>query len=84
MRPGQGKSPKLCANLCLIGGVPLTFVVYREDGSLISVLLANSEGREITGPLLDHVSHYIEALGRIGQRGDLFVLKADPSTAWRL
>jgi len=84
MRPGQGKTHKLCANLCLIGGIPLTFVVYREEGPPEMLLLADRDGRAVTGPLLDHVSHYIELTGELERRGDLMVFKVDPATATRL
>ena len=84
MRPGQGKTHKLCANLCLIGGVPLTFMIRRPDGSLESILMADPEGMEVTGALLQHVSQPIELTGELERRGDLLVFKVDPGTVRRL
>jgi hypothetical protein len=84
MRPGEGKTHKLCANLCLVGGVPLTFLIRRPDGSLESLLMADPEGLEVTGPLLDHVAHFIELTGVLERRGDLLVFKVDPGTVRRL
>ncbi|MCR9176435.1 MAG: hypothetical protein NXI19_10615 [Alphaproteobacteria bacterium] len=84
MRPGEGKTHKLCANLCLIGGVPLTFMIRRPDGSVESLLMADQEGQEVTGPLLDHVSQFVELTGELERRGDLLVFKVDPETVRRL
>ena len=84
MRPGQGKTHKLCANLCLIGGVPLTFLIRRPDGSVESLLMADPSGMEVTGSLLDHVSQAIELTGELERRGDLLVFKVDPETVRRL
>jgi hypothetical protein len=84
MRPGQGKTHKLCANLCLVGGVPLTFMIRRPDGGLESLLMANPDGLEVTGALLDHVSQVIELTGDLERRGDLLVFKVDPATVRRL
>ena len=84
MRPGQGKTHKLCANLCLIGGVPLTFLIRRVDGSVESLLMADPAGMEITGALLDYVSQAIELTGELERRGDLLVFKVDPWTVRRL
>jgi hypothetical protein len=84
MRPGEGKTHKLCANLCLIGGVPLTFAVRTPDGGIRSLLIAGPDGREITGPLLDHVAQFVELTGMLESRGDLLVLKVDPTAVRRL
>lgn len=84
MRPGQGKTHKLCANLCLIGGIPPMFVVYREQGAPLVMLLGGSQGGPVPEALLDHTSHYVELTGRLERRADLLVFKIDPASLRRL
>ena len=84
MRPGQGKTHKLCANLCIIGGIPPMFVVYREQGDPLVMLLADASGAAVPEDLLHHTSHYVELSGRVERRADLLVFKVDPSSLRRL
>ncbi|MEQ8584601.1 MAG: hypothetical protein RLO01_05690 [Thalassobaculaceae bacterium] len=84
MRPGQGKTHKLCANLCLIGDIPPMFVVYREEGAPLVMLLGDAEGGPIPDDLLDHTSHFIEISGQLERRADLLVLRIDPDSVRRL
>ena len=80
MRPGQGKTHKLCANLCLIGGIPPLFVVYRSDGPPELLLLADAAGGPVTGALLDDTARYVELSGIVERRADLLVFKVDPAS----
>jgi hypothetical protein len=84
MRPGQGKTHKLCANLCLIGGIPPMFVVYREAGAPLVMLLGDRDGRPLPDSVLDHTSHYVELTGSLERRADLLVFKVDPASLKRL
>ncbi len=84
MRPGQGKTHKLCANLCVIGGIPPMFVVYREVGDPLVMLLADSSGGPVPEAMLNHTSHYVELSGRLERRADLLVFKVDPASPRRL
>ncbi|MBI1187098.1 MAG: hypothetical protein GC206_07180 [Alphaproteobacteria bacterium] len=84
MRPGQGKTHKLCANLCLIGGIPPMFVVYRADGPPDVLLLAERNGGPVTEALLGDTARYVELSGTVERRADLLVFRVDPSTLRRL
>lgn len=84
MRPGQGKTHKLCANLCLIGGIPPMFVVYRGDRDPLILLLAAPDGGPVDDELLKHTSHYVELSGVLEQRADLLVFRADMNSLRRL
>lgn len=84
MRPGSGKTHKLCANLCLIGDIPPMFVVYREEGAPLVMLLGDAEGGPIPDALLDHTSHYVELSGRLERLADLLVFRVDPASVERL
>lgn len=80
MRPGEGKTHKLCANLCLIGGIPPMFVVYRADGPPEVLLLAGPDGGPVTGALLNDTARYVELSGTVERRADLLVFRVDPAT----
>lgn len=80
MRPGQGKTHKLCANLCLIGGIPPMFVVYRADGPPELLLLADAAGGPVTDALLDDTARYVELAGVVERHADLLVFRVDPAT----
>lgn len=84
MRPGEGKTHKLCANLCLIGGIPPMFVVYRADGPAEILLLADQHGGPVTAALLDDTARYVELTGVVERRADLLVFRVDPATLKRL
>jgi len=84
MRPGQGKTHKLCANLCIIGGIPPMFVVYREEGAPLVMLLGDGDGRPLPDAMLVHTGHYVELSGALERRADLLIFKVDPASLKRL
>lgn len=84
MRPGEGKTHKLCANLCLIGGIPPMFAVYRSDGPPELLLLADAAGGPVTAALLDDTARYVELSGTVERRADVLVFRVDPSSLRRL
>lgn len=84
MRPGEGKTHKLCANLCLIGGIPPLFVVYRDDGPPELLLLADPGGGAVTDALLDDTARYVEMSGIVERRADLLVFRVDPTSLRKL
>jgi hypothetical protein len=84
MRPGQGKTHKLCANLCLIGGIPPMFVVYREAGAPLVMLLGDRAGKALPDDVLAHTGHYVELTGQLERRADLLVFRVDSGSARRL
>ena len=54
MKPGEGKTHKECATLCIRGGIPPMLVTRAADGTLLYILLTNPTG----GPL-DPAAHYL-------------------------
>lgn len=54
MKPGEGKTHKECATLCIRGGIPPMLVTRTADGTLLYVLLTNPAG----GPL-DPAAHHL-------------------------
>lgn len=84
MRPGEGKTHKLCANLCLIGDIPPLFVVYRDDGPPELLLLADPGGGPVTEALLADTARYVELSGIVERRADLLVFRVDPASLRKL
>ncbi len=74
MKPGDGKTHKGCAALCLRGGIPAIFVA--DDGQ--EYLLADAAGRSPSGAELDgllpFVGDLVEISGEVEVRGDLRLL----------
>jgi hypothetical protein len=70
MKPGEGKTHKGCAVLCLRGGIPAAFV--GEDGTY---LIVDEQGRALSGAALERVlpvvGEPVEASGEVELRGDL-------------
>lgn len=71
MKPGEGKTHKACAVLCLRGGIPPMFVA--EDGR--AYLLVDENGRSPTGgaleAILPKVGEFGEFHGQASTRGDV-------------
>ena len=49
MVPGEGKTHKDCASLCLRGGVPPAFVVRDREGRMALMLLVSESGGSLAG-----------------------------------
>ena len=80
MRPGRGKVHMACAGLCLMGGIPPMFAVYREDGPTDLLLLAGPDGGPVPERMLDHVSLFVELEGDVLTRDDQLIFRVDPSS----
>lgn len=84
MKPGAGKVHKGCATLCLLGGVPPFFVSFKPSGGFSFYLLADQEGKAITGKILRYIADPVEVTGEVERLGNLLVFKIDPKTIARL
>ncbi|MEL6477192.1 MAG: hypothetical protein AAFR17_07675 [Pseudomonadota bacterium] len=80
MRPGRGLAHKACANLCIVGGVPPVFVSTQPMEGSAFLLVAGPDGGDMPAALLDDVGAFIELEGEVERRGDLLILRADPSS----
>jgi hypothetical protein len=83
MKPGEGKTHKGCAALCLRGGIPPALRSPAGD-----FLLVDEGGNAINGdalePLIALVGEPVELLGTPAVIGQLHVLKIDPTRIHRL
>lgn len=78
MKPGDGKTHKGCAVLCLRGGIPLVFMAV-EDGKTVAYLVVDANGHGVSGDGLEKVigfvGDWVQVRGRVGRCGDLRVLE---------
>lgn len=81
MKPGDGKTHKACAALCLRGGIPPVLVQRGAEGLLVyHVLVSDSGGR--LGPselakVIAVVGEPVELSGTVETLGRMRMLKAD-------
>jgi hypothetical protein len=90
MVPGEGKTHKDCASLCLRGGIPPALLVRDRDGRSTLLLLVSSSGEPVGEAAVRLAGEPVEVTGVIDQaitpRGTSSqgwpTLRTDPST-WR-
>lgn len=82
MKPGEGKTHKECAVLCISGGIPPMFAVRSIDATTL-YLLADPLGRALDARILPYVADDVEIKGEFEERGDLNVFRIDPATIRR-
>lgn len=80
MRPGRGKVHMACAGLCVMGGIPPMFVVYRAEGPADVLLLAGPDGGAIPESMLDQISLYVSLEGEVVRRDDQMIFMVDPNS----
>jgi len=85
MKPGDGKTHKACAALCLRGGIPPVFVTGPDHAAYV---LTTAGGRPIQGDDLARViavvGDRVEMSGRPWMIDDLYFLDADLTSVRRL
>lgn len=89
MKPGEGKTHKECATLCIAGGIPPMFVTLDDAGRRSYYLLTNPAGEALEGSalregVLPFVADAVEISGVLERRDDLQVFKIDPGSIRRL
>lgn len=84
MKPGEEKTHKACAILCLRGGAPPLFVVRQDGRVVLRLLLVGKDGGPLGPEILDLVAEPIEIDGEIEQQGELLRLRADRAEMKRL
>jgi hypothetical protein len=92
MVPGEGKTHKDCASLCLRGGIPPAFVVRDREGRMALLLLVSESGGSLAGHAAASrlAGEPIEVTGVIEEEitpsaaraGGWRMLRTNPST-WR-
>lgn len=75
MKPGNRRTHKGCAVLCLKGGVPPVFVSRDEAGVLY--LLVSADGGPLAPAYFDLAADSVQLIGEAAEWGDLRVLKVE-------
>lgn len=84
MKPGNLKPHRGCATRCISGGVPPVLLVRNSDGFATYYLLTGARDEPINKQVLPFVAEPVEIVGEIERRGDLLVLRAEPSAIRRI
>ncbi len=78
MKPGEGKTHKACAALCLAGGIPPMLRVVEQGGQVRLYLLVGPGGEAIGREMIAVVGEPVTATGVVETWGNLPVLRAAP------
>jgi hypothetical protein len=84
MRPGDKRTHRACAQLCIAGGIPGVLVSRDAQGVETHYLLATRDGASIDQALLPFVAEPISVTGQLSREGDLLILHTDPTQVTRL
>ena len=87
MKPGEGKTHKACAVLCIRGGIPPVLICRESSDELVSYVLVDQDGGGLYGTSLEAVLPFVadrvEVTGQYQQRGDLKLLRLNSVGAIR-
>lgn len=78
MKPGEGKTHKACATLCIRGGIPPVFVTRDESGSRVYYLLADPSGEPLDSGAWPYIGDPVIVTGDLELIGQSRVLKVSP------
>lgn len=84
MQPGDGKTHKTCATLCIKGGIPPMLLVKNDQGETAAYLLTDSAGKAFPESHHEYIADPIEITGQVLRDGDLLILRADLGSIRRL
>jgi len=79
MTPGERRTHRACAQLCIRGGIPPLFWVEDERGGVQRLLLVGANGEAVNERVLELVGVPLEIEGLVEQHDDWLVLRADPA-----
>ena len=83
MTPGQGKTHRACASLCLRGGIPPALFVEDRSGGSRLILLVSVAGEPLDpAAVAARAFEPTEMSGTLAQADGWWVLRTDP-TGWR-
>jgi len=84
MNPGERRTHRACAKLCIRGGIPPILWVEDEAGRCQKLLLIGSDGRAVNQEVLELVGERVEITGEAVRHDDWIVLRSDPRSYRRL
>jgi nitrite reductase/ring-hydroxylating ferredoxin subunit/DMSO/TMAO reductase YedYZ heme-binding membrane subunit len=84
MNPGERRTHRACAKLCIRGGIPPLLWVEDQSGHAEKLLLVDRDGRAVNDAVVDLVGDPVEVAGELVRDGDWLVLRADPAAIRRV
>lgn len=91
MKPGDGKSHKACATLCVSNGIPAMFAAINTDGTTSYYLLAMkgvdqppAAGSQFDADTLSKIGEMVEVSGNVSRVADLNVLTIEAGSVRRV
>ncbi len=79
MKPGEGKTHKACATLCISNGIPAMFIDEAGRAYLFS-----TGGEVLDDDSLSKIGERVEVTGDVAPLGDLRVFRAEPGSVRRI
>lgn len=80
MNPGNLRTHRACARLCVGGGIPPLLVVRTPGAGTHQAVLVGPAGEAVNDAVLDLIALPVELRGELERHDDLFVLRIDPAT----
>jgi hypothetical protein len=80
MVPGDGKTHKDCAALCLRGGIPAALHVEDRTGRSALLLLTGQNGEPIGIAAMQSAGESVSMTGTVDRRDGWLVLRTDPAS----
>lgn len=84
MKPGNGKTHKECATLCIMGGIPPMLVTRDLAGAPTFYLLTSETGGPLSPEAYPMIADAVEVTGELERRGGTLMLKVRASDIHRL
>lgn len=84
MKPGEGKTHKECATLCVKGGIPPMLVTRDARGAASYYLLVGPLGEELDRTIWPLIADPVKVVGELESWGGMLRLRVDPSGVTRL
>ncbi len=84
MKPGEGRTHKECATLCISGGIPPMLVTRDAAGAATYYLLLNPEGAPLDKEAYEFIADPVEVSGELESAGGLLRLRVGPADIRRL
>lgn len=84
MKPGEGKTHKACATLCIKGGIPPVLLVKNFLFTEKFYLLLDKHGEPVLDIIVPFIGDLVKAKGSLEQWGDLWFFRLQDNSIKRL
>jgi hypothetical protein len=88
MKPGDGKTHKACATLCIRGGIPPMFASPQPGGQTRQYLIVKANGEPLDSTTLEAILPYVadpvEVTGTVELQAGRWLLRLNPADIRRL